>query len=139
MAIATSQRTRSALWVTGNRRRIAWTSPARVPPTCVVPGVHWRLGPLIARVVLISVVSRSMRGDGMGIVKSFPKDWLTDVIVLRGGGHDPRGNPLPTEEIPLADCLIVPRATSERDHFIVPRTDTSIYRDAEPSSAFRSS
>jgi hypothetical protein len=28
----------------------------------------------------------------MGIVRRFPKKWRTDVVVLRGGGRDSKGN-----------------------------------------------
>src|SRR5690625_5969900 len=74
----------------------------------------------------------------MSIVRMFPADWLTDVIVLRGGGRDPRGNPLPTEEIPVSDCLIGPRATSEGEQFMVTSTDMALYRDPDPEFSFRS-
>ena len=43
----------------------------------------------------------------------FPKSWRTGVTVLRGGGRDAKGNPLPAQEIPVADCLIAPRSTAE--------------------------
>jgi hypothetical protein len=43
----------------------------------------------------------------------FPKSWLVDVIVLRGGGRDAKGNPLPVVELPVTKCLIGPRATAE--------------------------
>jgi hypothetical protein len=46
--------------------------------------------------------------------KSFlPDEWNTDVVVLRAGGRDARGNPLPAQEIPLTGCQITPRSTSE--------------------------
>lgn len=41
------------------------------------------------------------------------RSWLVDVVVLRGGGRDAKGNPLPATEIPVTGCLIAPRATSE--------------------------
>ena len=75
----------------------------------------------------------------MSIVRMFPEDWLTDVVVLRGGGRDPRGNPLPVEEIPVSDCLIGPRATSEGEQFMVTSTDMALYRDPDPEFSFRSS
>jgi len=80
----------------------------------------------------------------MGLISLFPVSslpgwWKCDVVVLRGGGRDPRGNPLPTEEIPLADCLIGPRATSEGEQFMVTSTDMALYRDPDPEFSFRSS
>ena len=75
----------------------------------------------------------------VGIVGAFPASWRTDVVVLRGGGRDPRGNPLPVEEIPLADCLIGPRSTTEGERFMVTSTDMALYRDPDPEFSFRSS
>jgi len=49
----------------------------------------------------------------MSILDRFPKSWLTDVVVVRGGGRDPKGYPLPTADIPVAGCLVGPRATSD--------------------------
>lgn len=48
------------------------------------------------------------------------------MVVLRGGGRDPLGNPKPVEEIPVEDCLIAPRSTAEP----LDRSDTA---EAEPS------
>lgn len=42
-----------------------------------------------------------------------PEDWKTDIIVLRGGGRDSRGNPITPEEIPRKKVLIAPRTTDE--------------------------
>lgn len=42
-----------------------------------------------------------------------PDEWNTDVIVLRAGGRDSRGNPRPAQEIPVTGCQITPRSTSE--------------------------
>jgi hypothetical protein len=42
-----------------------------------------------------------------------PKSWLTDVTVLRGGGRDAKGNPLPTVELTVTGCVIAPRATAD--------------------------
>jgi hypothetical protein len=41
----------------------------------------------------------------------FPDE--TDIVVLRAGGRDPRGNPLPAQEIPRGGVLIAPRATRD--------------------------
>ena len=50
---------------------------------------------------------------GVNPLRKMPKSWLTDVTVLRGGGRDAKGNPLPVVEIPLTGCLIGPRATAD--------------------------
>lgn len=42
-----------------------------------------------------------------------PESWFTDVTVLRSGGRDPKGNPMPDTEIPVAHCLVAPRSTSD--------------------------
>ncbi|MBT8162798.1 MULTISPECIES: hypothetical protein [Arthrobacter] len=66
----------------------------------------------------------------MGIVGMFPKAWRTDVVVLRGGGRDAKGNPLPTSEIPVTDCLVGPRATAEPlDRSDVVDSTAALYRD----------
>lgn len=35
------------------------------------------------------------------------------MTVLRGGGRDAKGNPQPTVEIPVTDCLVAPRLAEE--------------------------
>lgn len=42
-----------------------------------------------------------------------PASWRTSVVVLRGGGRDAKGNPLPVQEIAVDDCLMAARATAE--------------------------
>lgn len=75
----------------------------------------------------------------MGIVNLFPADWRTNVVVLRGGGKDNKGNPLPTEEIPLTNCLIGPRNTNESNDFsMVASTEMALYRDPDPDFQFYS-
>jgi len=77
---------------------------------------------------------------GSGIVSRFPAEWRTDVVVLRGGGRDPKGNPLPVREIPLKDCLIGPRTTGEpTDGSNLTSSEMSIYRDPDPSFRFQPS
>lgn len=74
----------------------------------------------------------------MGIVGSFPPDWLIDVVALRGAGKDPKGNPLPVEEIPVTECLIVDRATRDPvDHSEVITATALMYRDPDPAFSFR--
>lgn len=67
---------------------------------------------------------------GQGIVSRFPKSWLTSVTVVRSGGRDAKGNPLPTSEIPVADCIVAPRATSDPvDRSDVVDGKSVLYRD----------
>lgn len=74
---------------------------------------------------------------GRSLVKLFPKSWLTDVIVLRGGGRDAKGNPLPVSEIPVTGCLIAPRATADPvDRSDVIDGKAVLYRD--PGFTFQS-
>lgn len=74
----------------------------------------------------------------MGIVSMFPKSWRTDVVVIRGGGRDAKGNPLPTQDIPVTNCIIAPRATSEPlDHSDLVDSKAVLYRDPDPDFAFR--
>jgi hypothetical protein len=47
------------------------------------------------------------------IVRKFPKSWRVDVVVLRGGGRDAKGNPLPEVEIPRPGVLVGARSTAE--------------------------
>ncbi|GAP53711.1 hypothetical protein AHiyo6_02760 [Arthrobacter sp. Hiyo6] len=67
---------------------------------------------------------------GRSLVKRFPKSWRTDVVVLRGGGRDAKGNPLPGLEIPVRDCLVGSRATADPlDHSDVASSTAVLYRD----------
>jgi len=69
----------------------------------------------------------------MGILSMYPKSWRTDVVVLRGGGRDAKGNPLPTQEIPVKDCMIGSRATADPlDHSDVASSTAVLYRDLDP-------
>jgi hypothetical protein len=73
----------------------------------------------------------------MGIVSRFPRSWRTDVVVLRGGGRDAKGNPLPVTEIPVTGCLIGPRATAEPlDRSDVTSSTAVLYRDPDPGFSF---
>lgn len=75
----------------------------------------------------------------MSIVKRFPKSWRTSVIVLRSGGRDVKGNPLPDVEIPKDNCLIAPRMTAEPvDRSDVVVAKPALYRDNEPGFSFLS-
>jgi len=67
---------------------------------------------------------------GKSIVKRFPKSYRTDVTVIRGGGRDAKGNPLPSQEIPLRNCIMAPRATSDPvDRSDVTSSTAVLYRD----------
>lgn len=75
---------------------------------------------------------------GSGLVSHFPASWLTSVTVLRDGGRDPKGNPLPATEIPLDRCLIGPRSTGESvAGSSLTSSDMSIYRDLDPTFRFQ--
>ncbi|WP_336715338.1 hypothetical protein [Arthrobacter sp. USHLN218] len=51
--------------------------------------------------------------EGAGLLSRFPRKWRVAVTVIRGGGRDPKGNPLPAYEIPVPNCLVAPRATAD--------------------------
>lgn len=74
----------------------------------------------------------------MRSVAHFPAEWLTDVTVVRGGGRDSRGNPLPTTELPVTDCLVGARATMDPlSRGDLTTADGILYRDLEPGVEFR--
>ena len=50
---------------------------------------------------------------GLGFLSMFPRSWRVTVTVLRNGGRDAKGNPRPTYEIEVPDCIIGPRATAD--------------------------
>ena len=67
---------------------------------------------------------------GRSHVRRFPKSWLTYVTVLRGGGRDAKGNPLPPTEIMVTGCLVAPRATADPvDRADVVNSTAVLYRD----------
>lgn len=67
---------------------------------------------------------------GKSVVKRFLKSWRVDVTVIRGGGRDAKGNPLPSQEIPLHNCIIAPRATADPvDRSDVTSSTAVLYRD----------
>lgn len=69
----------------------------------------------------------------------FPDDWYTDVIVLRGGGRDARGNPRPEEQIPVTRCLIIPSSTSEGEGFDdITDSKITLRRTEKPAFTFLS-
>ncbi|MGM7776133.1 hypothetical protein ACSVHC_08960 [Arthrobacter sp. KNU-44] len=66
----------------------------------------------------------------MGIVSMFPKSWRTDVVVLRGGGRDAKGNPLPVQELPATGCLIGDQHSADGVGFTdVVDHDAVLFRD----------
>lgn len=46
-------------------------------------------------------------------MRVIPGSWRTDVVVVRSGGRDKRGIPLPSEEFHRPGVLVAPRATSD--------------------------
>ena len=73
----------------------------------------------------------------MRSVAHFPAEWLVEVVALRGGGRDSRGNPLPVEEVPVADCLVGSRATMDPlSRGDLTTADGILYRDLEPGVEF---
>lgn len=66
----------------------------------------------------------------MSFVTRFPAEWLTDVVVERSGGRDSRGNPLPVVSLPVTDCLVGQRSTSDPiDRSDVVSGKAILYRD----------
>lgn len=64
------------------------------------------------------------------LVRRFPKSWRVDVTVLRSGGRDAKGNPLPVQEIVVTDCLVGSRATADPvDRSAVTDGKAILYRD----------
>lgn len=51
--------------------------------------------------------------DAAVIVAKFPESWKTEVTVHRGGGHDRKGNPLPTTDHQVVECMIGWRSTDD--------------------------
>ena len=74
----------------------------------------------------------------MNIVQRFPKSWRADILVVRSGGRDKKGNPLPAQEIPRTGVLVGPRATAEP----VDRADvvnaTAVLYDGDTAFAYLS-
>lgn len=60
-----------------------------------------------------------------------PRSWRTEAVVLRGGGKDPKGNPLPASEIPVTQrCAYAPRTTADPvDHSEVVDSTAVLYCD----------
>lgn len=46
-------------------------------------------------------------------IGNHPASWLTSATILRGGGRDPKGNPLPVTEVALDRCLVAGRSTED--------------------------
>lgn len=73
------------------------------------------------------------------LLSMFPKSWRTDVVVIRGGGRDAKGNPKPTQEIPVKNCLVGARATADPlDHSDVVSSTAVLYRGLDRDFAFQS-
>lgn len=68
----------------------------------------------------------------MGIVTLFPASWRITVAVERGGGGlDRWGNPLPSEQFEVSDCLLAPSVPNDPER-LGSWTDTEgrIYHDS---------
>lgn len=71
------------------------------------------------------------------MVRHFPAEWLTTVVVLRGGGRDGRGNPLPVQEVPVDACLLGARATEDPlSRGDLTTAEGILYRDLEDGVEF---
>lgn len=65
-------------------------------------------------------------------LRFLPRSWKTDVVILRGGGRDPKGNPLPVVEIPATGCLVGARSSAEPvDRSEVTDGKAVLYREFE--------
>lgn len=63
-----------------------------------------------------------------------PDWWKTDVVVVRSGGRDLRGNPLPAQEIPRKRVLVGQRGTNDPVTDLSDTTeDTAVLYDADTS------
>lgn len=62
---------------------------------------------------LVMAFPGDYHAPGQFPIRRLPKSWLVAVTVLRGGGRDAKGNPLPTTEIAVTGCLIGPRSTAD--------------------------
>lgn len=57
----------------------------------------------------------------------YPVDWMTTVLIRRGG-RDEDGNPLPTTDHPVPGCMVGPRATRDPvDRSDVTETFVTLY------------
>lgn len=74
----------------------------------------------------------------MNILKRFPKSWRTDAVVVRSGGRDKKGNPLPEQEIPRRDVLLGPRATADPVDRSDVVTATAVLYDGDTTFAYLS-
>ncbi|MFK0005475.1 hypothetical protein ACIQTZ_00330 [Paenarthrobacter sp. NPDC090520] len=74
----------------------------------------------------------------MSFISSFPEEYLTDVVVLRGGGRDAKGNPVTPEEISVTDCIVAPGSSFSGDNRSAAASSrASLYRDPDPGFSFQ--
>ena len=74
----------------------------------------------------------------MNVVRRFPRSWLTSVTVIRGGGRDAKGNPLPTTEITRTGVVIAPRATADPVDRSDVTSSTAVLYDGDGSFIYQS-
>lgn len=67
-----------------------------------------------------------------------PASWKTDVVVVRSGGRDTRGNPLPAQEIPRKRVLVGQRGTNDPVSDLSDATeDTAVMYDADTTFRYQ--
>lgn len=70
--------------------------------------------------------------------RHFPAAWRTTVTVHRGGGRDPKGNPIPGEDHEVADCLVTTQSSTEEPQSRSEAPETTAYIYAPAGADFRS-
>lgn len=70
--------------------------------------------------------------------RHFPSSWRTPVTVERSGGRDPKGNPLPTTEHTVPDCLVSNQTSAEEALSRSDAPETSAWVYAPPGADFTS-
>lgn len=65
-------------------------------------------------------------------------DWHVDVIVIRSGGRDAKGNPLPAQEIPRTGVTVAPRSTEDPLDRSDVASSTAVLYDEDTSFRYQS-
>lgn len=74
----------------------------------------------------------------MNPLDDFPYEWRSDVVVLRGGGRDAKGNPMPVAEIARPGVMLVPRSTTEAVDRADTTVDLAVLHDGDASFSYLS-